>query len=346
MEKDSLEDCTLLKQRKTSDITATSSSTVIYEWMADRKRKEKLNDVDEDISKDRRSLSSKYPFAVSQSVRNGIIRNRYPDNAEETIRKQQVHKSNTFVGLLPKTRNKIYRFIQRMILPDSMTDSKFRKKYSTRNSTTFHSKSTNDAFKHANGALKLNKETPDISMNSSIPVKLTELSKDKDGLRDVVGEMENFEKFKNDLRIFHDNTTPLVNSGKFKETEFPYYSSGKITQRIIYKDVKDITDDRMEILPMYRKILESNKNTDWVTFQAFVEMLHPDQKRLWCDMCRTINEEAEKVADDNIEVYIEISPIIAKQALKMNQVTTNTRESVFELDMTLDNVSRVFAKIE
>jgi len=128
----------------------------------------------------------------------------------------------------------------------------------------------------------------------------------------------------------------------------------KIIRQIVYKDalLKNVignNDGHMmaEILSIYHQILKNSEDMDWENFREFVEVLHPDEKELWRDVCRTISEEAKRIsgdADDNTEICIEISPISPEEALKTSEVITGAREIVFELNMTLKDVENFLNK--
>ncbi|XP_076759785.1 uncharacterized protein LOC143428637 [Xylocopa sonorina] len=122
-----------------------------------------------------------------------------------------------------------------------------------------------------------------------------------------------------------------------------------ISRRIIYKEssFKDaINDDENynkvnDILLLYRKILEGTEGMDWQSFQRFVEHIHPSHKDSWRDICKSINDNAKRVADENgggTEICIEISSVTSERFRR--ETETCGDEIVFEMDITLGDVER------
>lgn len=349
MEKDSLENCTHLEQREESNATIFSSSSVENLMYGSLDKKYEINNVDdEDIPRGRKLVSSKPSLDIARHVRAQIAKDKYSGNAKESIGELCIHGSNVLVQLSPETRRKIYHLIKTIVSSDK-DSTFFHKKYLT-SKKLLHSKSADAAFTHSD---KTDNEITNICADDCIPTKLSELAEDKNCLlrrQDNFGNMynQNLNKSKESVKIFHENMTS-VSSDKCADN-----SKKKILRQIVYKDasLKNIVGNNDEyitakILSIYRKILENSVDMDWENFREFVEVLHPGEKELWRDVCKTISEEARRIgddADDNTEICIEISPVNPKEILKKDEVTTYTREIVFELDMTLKDVENFLNK--
>jgi len=344
MEKDSLEDCTHLEQGRESNATIFSSSSVenLISGFPDRKLSHdcshEINNIyiDEDISRGRKLVSSRPSLDIARHVRAQIAKERHSSNAKESIDKLCTHDSNILVQLSPETRRKICHLIKTIVTS---------KKNSTLNSEKLlHSKSADATFAHSK-YYKTDNEVTNIFADDCTPTKLSELSENKNRLLKrqdnfVNIRSQNLNKSKDSVKIFHENMTP-VSSDK------SVHNSKKIMRQIVYKDaLKNVignNDGHMmaEILSIYHQILKNSEDMDWENFRKFVEVLHPDEKELWRDVCRTISEEAKRIsgdADDNTEICIEISPISPEETLKTSEVITGAREIVFELNMTLKDV--------
>ncbi|XP_029173763.1 uncharacterized protein LOC114942545 [Nylanderia fulva] len=348
IEKDSLEDCTL-KQRGESTTTFSSSSTenFIHEWIEFLNKKYKINDADENISRGRKLVSSKPSLDIARHVRAQIANDRRSD-AKKSIRKLRVHDSDIFIRLSPKIQKKICHLIHKIV---SGKDSIFHHEKclitdTSNNEKLQHSKSVNASFVHSN-------EMTNNFANVCISTKLSELSQDKNCLfkrqDNFVNTCSQDSNFKDSVKISYENMA--ISSDKLEKTRLSDNFTRKVTWHIIYKNtsLKDIVgnvDEHTDILTIYRKILENSENMDWDSFQKFIEILHPGQKKLWRDICKTISKEAKSIADDtddNMEVCIEISPSInSGDTLKTDEVTECTWEIVFELDMTLKDVETFF----
>lgn len=337
MERDSLENCALMEQRE-SNATIFSSSSVENLMYGPLDRKYEINNIDdEDIPRGHKLVSSKPSLDIARHFRAQIAKDRNSDNAKESIGDLHIHDSNILVRLSPETRRKIYHLIKTIISSDK-EQTFFHKKYLMNNilnnEKLLHSKSADAAFAHSN---KIDNEIINIYTDDCIPVKLSGLPEDKNRLLERQDTNfvnicnQNLNNSKDSIKICHENTT-------FVSTDNP---TKKIRRQIIYKDtlLKNIGNNDeyivTEILPIYRKILENSKNMDWENFREFVEVLHPDEKELWRDVCRIINEETGRMNGDT-EIYIEISPINLKE--KTGKVMTRKQEIVFELDMTLKNI--------
>lgn len=351
MEKDSLEDCTLLKQREESNATIFSSSSVENLIRGSLDRKYEIND--EDIPRGRKLVSSRPSLDIARRVRAQIAKDRLSGKAKESIGELCTHDSNVLVRLSPETRRKICHLIETIVSSDN-DSTFFHKKYLTNmlnSEKLLHSKSADATFAHSNKCYKTDNEITNIYADDCIPTKLSELPEDGNRL---IKRQNNFvnirsqefmNKSKDSVKIFHDNTTSVSDKSAHNSTK-------KIVRQIVYKDaaLKNIIgndDGYRDILLIYRKILENSGNMDWENFREFVEVLHPDEKELWRDVCKTINEEARKIggdANDNTEICIEISPVNPEETLKTGKVMTCLRKIVFELDMTLKNVENFLDK--
>lgn len=361
IEKDSLEDCTLSEQRRESATTTFSSSSaedLIHEWIESLDSKYEINDIDGDISRGRRLVSSRASLDIARHVRAQIANHKRSDNSKKSMRELQAD-SDIFARLSPKIRRKICHLIQKIVSSDSAKNSTF---YHEKGLMTDalnieklqHSKSVDASFVHSN-------EITNNCANDCISTKLSELLEDKNCL---LRKQDNFENTcnqdlnnsKESVKIPYKNVAISISSDKFGKIKLSDNFTRKVTQHIIYKDasLKDIVGDSDEhtvaadISTIYRKILENSKNMDWNSFRKLVEILHPGQKELWRDICKTISEEAKRIADDaddNTEVCIEISPLVnSENILKTGEVMKCVREIVFELDMTLKDVETFFNK--
>lgn len=341
MEKDSLENCTLLEQRRESDATIFSSSSIENLMYGSLDRKYEINNTDdEDIPRGRKLVSSRPSLDIARHVRAQIAKDRH--NAKESIGELYTHDSNILVRLSPKTRRKICRLINTIVSSDK--DSIFfHKKYLMNNvlnsEKLLHSKSADAAFANSN---KTDNELINICADDCIPTRLSDSSEGKDCLLKRQNNFvsicnQDLNKSKNSVKIYrHENMTSVSADNSTK----------KIRRQIIYKDafLKNVGNNgyTAEILPIYRKILENSGDMDWENFQEFIEVLHPDEKKLWRDVCRIISEEARRSGDT--EICIEISPINPEETLKTGEVMTCAREIVFELDMTLKDVENFLNK--
>ncbi|XP_072743189.1 uncharacterized protein [Anoplolepis gracilipes] len=363
IEKDSLEDCTLLEQRRESDTTTFSSSSaenLIHEYIESLdKNKYEINDIDRNIPRGRRLVSSRASLDIARHVRAQIANDRRSDNRKKSIRQLRVHDSDIFARLSPKIRRKICHLIQN-ISSSSAKDSLFYHGKclmtdALNNEKLQHSKSVNASFVHSS-------EITNNCTNDCISTKLSELLEDKNNLfkklcKDNFANTCNQNSNKDSVKILNENMAIFISPDKLGKTRLSDNFTRKVTQHIIYKDasLKDIDNDDehtvTDISTIYRKILQNSENMDWDNFQKLVEILHPDEKELWRDICKTISEEAKKIADDaddNTEVCIEISPSINPEntlkTFRSGKVTECVREIVFELDMTLKDVEAFFNK--
>lgn len=356
IEKDSLEDCTL-EQRRESDTTTFSSSSaenLIHEWIGSLNRNYEINDIDGDISRGRKLVSSKPSLDIARHVRAQIANDKRSDNAKKSMRELRIHDSDIFARLSPKIRRKICHLIQKIV--SSGKDSAFYREKclmtdASNNEKLQHSKSVDASFVHSN-------EITNNFANNCISTKLSELSEDKNCL---FRRQDNFvntcsqdsNNSKDSVKIPYENMA--ISSDKLGKTSFSDNYTRKVTRHIIYKNasLKDLVgnDDKhtaTDISIIYRKILENSENMDWDDFRKLIEILHPGQKELWRDICKTISEEAKRIADDaddNMEVCIEISPSVNPgNTLKTGEVMECARKIVFELDMTLKDVETFFNK--
>jgi len=344
MEKDSLEDCTHLEQGRESNATIFSSSSVenLMRGFLDRKLSHdcshEINNIDENISRGRKLVSSRPSLDIARHVRAQIAKERHSSNAKESIDKLCTHDSNILVQLSPETRRKICHLIKTIVTS--------KKNSTLNNEKLLHSKSAGATFAHSKYYKTDNEET-NIFADDFTPIKLSELSENKNRLLKrqdnfVNIRSQNLNKSKDSVKIFHEDMTP-VSSDKSVQN-----STKKIIRQIVYKDalLKNVIENNdghmmAEILSIYHQILKNSEDMDWENFRKFVEVLHPDEKELWRDVCRTISEEAKRIssdADDNTEICIEISPISPEETLKTSEVITGAREIVFELNMTLKDV--------
>lgn len=338
MEKDSLEDCTFLKRRGESNATIFSSSSVENFICGSLDRKCEINNIDdEDIPRGRKLVSSRPSLDIARHVRAQIAKDRRSGNAKESIGELYTRDSNILVRLSPETRRKIYHLIQTIV--SDKDPAFFRKKYlmnDVRNSEKLpHSKSADAASAHSN---KTYNEIINICADDCIPTKLADLSEGKNRLRKRRDNFINIcnqdlNKSKDSVKIRHENSIFANNPTK------------KIIRQIIYKDalLKNVIGNNdghvAGILPIYCKILENSANMDWEDFREFVEVLHPDEKELWRDVCRIVNEEAGRVSGD-AEICIEISPVNFEE--KTGEVMRCGREIV--LDMTLKDIENFLNK--
>lgn len=350
MEKDSLENCALLEQRRESNATIFSSSSIENLIYGSLDRKFEISNIDdEDIPRGRKLVSSRPSLDIARHVRAQIAKDRYSDNAKESIGELCIHDSDVLVQLSPETRRKICHLIKTIVSSDK-DSTFFHKKYLT-SEKLLHSKSADAAFTHFD---KIdNKEITNICADDCIPTKLSELAENKNCLlrrQDNFVNIcnQNLNKSKDSVKIFHENMSS-VSSDKFADN-----SARKIVRQIVYKDasLKNIVENNDEyitakVLSVYRKILKNSEDMDWENFRKFVEVLHPSEKKIWRDVCKAISEEARRTggdADDNTEICIEISPVSPEEILKTDEVTTCAREIVFELDMTLKNIENFLNK--
>ncbi|XP_024892582.1 uncharacterized protein LOC112467906 [Temnothorax curvispinosus] len=343
MEKDSLEDCALQEQRRESEATIFSSSSVENLMYGSLNRKYEINNIDdEDVPRGRQLVSSRPSLDIARHVRAQIAKDRHSGNAKESIGELYTHESNILVRLSPETRRKICHLIKTIVSDKNSTC--FYKKYLINNMLNGkklpHSKSADAAFAHSN---RTDNEIRNICANDCVPTKLSDLSEGKDRSVKRQGNFvnlrnQNLNRSKNSVKIYHETTTSV-------SADNP---RNKIIRQIIYKDalLKNIVGKNneytvAEMLSIYRKILENSRDMDWENFREFVEVLHPNEKELWRDVCRIISEEARRISgdtDDNTEICIEISPVNPEETPKTGEVMTSAREIVFELDMTLKNV--------
>lgn len=344
MEKDSLEDCTLLEQRRESNATIFSSSSVENLIHGFLDRKYEINNIDdEDIPRGRQLVSSRPSLDIARHVRAQIAKDKQSDNAKESIGELCTHDSNILFRLSPETRRKICHLIKTIVSDKDSTV--FHKKYLMNNvlnsEKLLHSKSANAAFVHSN---KTDNEIINICEDDCIPTKLSDLPEGKNSL---LKRQDNFVNKRNqDLNKSKDSIKNRQENMISVSVENP---TKKIRQ-IIYKDallrnvVKNNNECTMaEMLSTYCKILENSGNMDWENFQQFVEVLHPDEKELWRDVCKIINEETKRISGDT-EICIEISPVNLEGTQKTGKIMTCAREIVFELDMTLKDVENFFNK--
>lgn len=362
MEKDSLENCTLLERREESDTMTFSSSSaenLIYEWMGTLDGRDDTNDTDREIPRGRRLISSRPSLDIARHVRAEIAEARRSNNARESTDEPRARDSDVLARLSPDTRNKICHSIGKMILSDVAKDSMFCRE---KNLTTYtdalngeklaRSGSSNVILDHSDKSLKVSNEIINTWLNDCIPTKLSQLSEDKS---------QSTERRKNAVETNSKNTSKSEDRvkildeypDKLGKTELVDDFSGKIARRIIYKNVPsgNVDSDNghigIEISPVYREILENSEGMDWDDFRELIENLHPGQKEMWRDVCKTVYEEAERAASDangSTEVCIEISPVILEGDSKTDKPMACGREIAFELDMTLKDVESFLNK--
>ncbi|XP_011698948.1 PREDICTED: uncharacterized protein LOC105456537 [Wasmannia auropunctata] len=347
MEKDSLENCASSEQRRGSNATTFSSSSIENLILGSLRRKHEMNNIDKDISRGRKLVSSRPSLDIARHVRAQIAKDRLSGNAEESMSELCTHDSNVLARLSSETRRGIRRLIK-TIVTSNKNSTFYYKKYLTSDTLNsgklLHSRSADATFARSNKCYKTDNET-NIFADDCIPTKLSELRKGRPlGRQDSFVNMRSQDqnKSKDSVKDFHENVTS-VSSDKSTDN-----STKRITRRIIYKDapLKNIignNDEHVvaEFLPIYRKILKNSEDMDWENFREFVEVLHPREKELWRDICRTIGEEVRRTsgdADVNTEIYIEISPVNPEEISKTKKVMTCAREIVFELNMTLKDV--------
>lgn len=353
-EKDSLEDCTLLEQRKESGTTTLSSSSaenLIHEWIGSPDRKDEISDVD--IPRGRRLVSSKPYLDIARHVRDEIAKERISDGAKKSTR-QPRECSDVLPRLSSETRRRICRLIESLLLnsPRDLTICSEKKR-----STADGGDLPRDSAPSATVALVSdNYFTTDDEITNICAddcATMTELfapTKDKNcslGRRDNIEKTsgQNSDRSEDSVKIFRKNTTARASSDKFGKMGLAHDSVRKIARQIIYKNVspKNLSDNDEEniayVSQIYWQILENSSNMDWDGFRKLVEVLHPCQRELWRDICRTIGEEADRAAvDGNTEVCIEISPVDREGSPETSGVMARTWEIVFELDMTLKDV--------
>lgn len=345
IEKDSLEDCTLEQRRSdTTTFSSLSAENLIHEWIESLNRKYKINDTDEDISRGRKLVSSKPSLDIARHVRAQIANDRHSNNAKKSIRELRVYDSDIFTLLSPEIQRKICHVIYKILVSSGQDSTFYREKClmtdTSNNEKLQHSKSVDASFVHLN----------EMTNNFANVCISTKLSEDKNCL---FRRQDNFvNTCSQDSNNFKDSVK--ISSDKLGKTRLSDNFTTKVTWHIIYKNasLKDIVDNDDEhtvadISTIYRKILKNSENMDWDSFQKFIEILHPGQKELWRNICKTISEEAKRITDDtddtNIEVCIEISPLINPgNTLKTHEVTESSREIVFELDMMLKDVETFF----
>ncbi|XP_017891471.1 uncharacterized protein LOC108631817 [Ceratina calcarata] len=126
-----------------------------------------------------------------------------------------------------------------------------------------------------------------------------------------------------------------------------------IFRRIFYREssFKDMANSNERfnktnnVLSLYRKVLEGTERMDWPAFQQFVENLHPDQKKSWREICKSINDEVKRVAgeeDGYTEICIEIASVPSMGYEGRRGERSN--EIVFEMDITLGDVERCLGR--
>ncbi|XP_024938960.1 uncharacterized protein LOC112494078 [Cephus cinctus] len=136
-----------------------------------------------------------------------------------------------------------------------------------------------------------------------------------------------------------ENRLKIENSERF-EREVIYDDSSRDTV-----STDTIVDPASRGLPMYRKILDSNEEMDWESFEQLVGTLNPEQRDLWSDICKAVSNEAKRVAGETgatTEVCIEIDPVPCKE--RKGKVRVRADEVTFEMDMTLKDVESFLDK--
>jgi len=356
LERDSLEDCTRLRQRKESDTVTFSSSSaenLIQEWIGTADRSW-INDMDDEISLGRQLVSSRPSLDIARHVKAEIAKDSCFDNAKLSM--LRARDSNIVARLASEMRTKICRLIQKMMLLDAANDSTLdREDYVRMDALKDEELRSVDLDEFANFD---NQTTSSECTNDRAPTKARDSSKNGDHpLKSSITNSANarsqdLNKSENSVRIPPENVIiPDTSATRIGRAD----SCRKIARRIIYKDTssgKAVNENDgciiTKILPIYREILESSRSMEWDSFQELVEDLHPDQKEIWRTICRTINEEAKRErvgdADGNMEVCIEISPVSPEEAAMASKITTCTREIVFEVDMTLKDVENFLGK--
>ncbi|EFN85741.1 uncharacterized protein LOC112590626 [Harpegnathos saltator] len=327
MEKDSLEDCAPLGRREESDIMTFSSSSaehLIHEWMGALDEEE---DTDGDIQRGRPLVSSRPSLNIAQHVRAEIAQARRSDNAKEARDEPGARGSSVLARLSAKeARNEVCHSIA---VEDSVRASCRAKNSATDTDATFTT--VPFPFAHPDQSLRASDKITNAWLGDCIPTKLSESPEDKscsieepDVVQTSHGQSES-------------------KAGQPAAVVCPD-SSGKIARCIIYKNAspgsagKDVGRAVAEISPVYRDVLESSESMDWDDFRRLIERLHPGQRELWSDVCKAVDEEAERVAGDangSVEVCIEISPVVLDGNLKTNKPMACAREVAFELDMSL-----------
>lgn len=207
-------------------------------------------------------------------------------------------------------------------------------------------------FVHSIKLFQVNREITNHGSDDCIPTKLSE---DKDrliGKQVDVAETrsQNVDNSKNYVKMSHEYPTVPVSPDKRGKTGLAEDSSGKIARHIVYKNASPRNVDECtvaDILPVYHEILQNSESMDWDGFRELIETLHPGEKELWRDVCKTVNDEAKRMAGDangSMEVYIEISPVIIEEELKTYKSTAYAREIAFEFDMTLKDTGNFLDK--
>lgn len=351
MERDSLENCDPLQERIESATTTFSSSStenLRCEWIESVNGKDDINNIVEDLFQSHRLVSSRPSLDIARHVRAEATRN---SPANKTICEAPSRDSNIFARLSPVTRRKIQNLIESMISSDVKDSIRRRGNLAIdalSSKKLLHTKSMDGTFAYLDKSSTDNKMSD--AWNDYIPTKLPKLLEDK-GSRSIKRQDDDVDACKRiskDFQILYEHLAASLDESE-KLASSP---ARKVARRVIYKDasITDIVRDdgnyvAAEILSVYRKILENSEGMNWDRFRKLVEVLHPDQKELWRDICKTINEKTNRTVDDaSAEICIEISPILPEETPKTSRVTVCAREIVFELDMTLKDVESFLNK--
>lgn len=366
VEKDSLENCALLERRQDSDTVTFSSSSaenLMYEWMGALGEKDDTNDTDSDVPRGRPLVSSRASLDIARHVRAEIAEARRSSGAGESIGEARTCDSDA--RLPPETRSKMCHSIGKMISSDPK-DSVFCHEEdlatyidASNSEKLAPPESSNVTFVHSDKSFKVNNEITSTWLDDCIPSKLSELREDQSFLvekRANVVEVcsQSVDRSKDHIQTSHEYSTAVVSADKLGKTREKLASDScrRVARRIVYKNLSgnvDNDDILTEISPVYREILRNSEDMDWDVFRELIERLHPGQKELWRDICKTVDEEAARLSGDangSMEVCIEISPVILEQYLKTDKPMACAREIAFELDMTMKDVESFLDKRE
>ncbi|XP_032667281.1 uncharacterized protein LOC116842328 [Odontomachus brunneus] len=342
VEKDSLENCTLLERRQDSDTTTFSSSSaenLMYEWIGALDEKDNTNDTYSDVPRGRPLVSSRPSLDIARHVKAKIAEARRPNDTGESMGEAQSHNSDVLARLSSETRNKMCHSIRKMILSDAKNSVFCHEKdlatcIDATNSEKLAPKSSNVTFVHSDKSFSFL-----IERRANV-VEVCSPSMDKS---------------KDHVQISHEYSTAVVPADELRKTQekFAGDSYGRVSRRIVYKNLSSENVDNddgqivTEISPVYREILQNSEDMDWDGFRELIERLHPGQKELWRDICKTVDEEAARLSGDangSMEVCIEISPVILGEYLKTDKPMACAREIAFELDMTMKDVESFLDK--
>lgn len=352
-ERDSLENCGPRwsaergRESVTTAFSSSSAENLLYQWMGslDRKTTDDTSE-DEDAPRGRRLTASRPSLDIARHVRAEKNEGRF--EAREATR-------DTFDrSVSPAGRGRIRRLFESTVPTTGEEDSSLAR---TTDAPARNGKEKSLRSRSADGSTFAR---PDKSFavgarpDDRVPTKLSELAEGTSRTierQDDGASAPNRAGSKDLLEISHERSTVSPALGKVGLADD---STRKIVRRVVYDDAStkgDVIGD--EILAIYRKILENSENMDWDGFRELVEALHPGQRELWRDVCKTIDEETNRVVGDanggSAEIRIEISPIREERSPEevapgTSQATAYTREIVFELDVTLRDVEGLLDK--